>query len=48
MKHRKLKLNENDQKYLQKIVKKVKEINRARILLLLDKNEKIGDIADIL
>lgn len=48
MKHRKLKLSENDYKYLNKIVKKEKEINRARILLLLDKDEKIENIADIL
>jgi transposase len=48
MKHRKLKLTENDYKYLKKIIKKEKEINRGRILLLLDKDEKIEDIADIL
>ena len=48
MKHRKLKLSENDFKHLKMIVKKAKEINRARILLLLDKGKKIEDIADIL
>jgi transposase len=48
MKHRKLKLSENDNKYLKKLVKKAKEINRGRILLLLDKDEKIEDVADIL
>jgi len=48
MKHRKLNLSENDYEYLQKIIKKAKEINRGRILLLLDKDVKIEDIADIL
>ena len=48
MKHKNLKLSENDHIYLKKIVKKAKEINRGRILLLLDKGEKIEDVADIL
>ncbi|WP_067091594.1 helix-turn-helix domain-containing protein, partial [Methanobrevibacter curvatus] len=48
MKHRKLELRENDYNSLKKMVKKEKEINRARILLLLNKGKKIEDIADIL
>jgi len=48
MKHRKLKLSEKDQMYLKKMVKKAKEINRGRILLLLDKGMKNEDIADVL
>ena len=48
MKHRKLELSENDHKYLKKMVKKAKEINRGRILLLLNKGKKNEDIADYL
>ncbi|KZX15085.1 hypothetical protein MBCUR_03200 [Methanobrevibacter curvatus] len=48
MKHRKLELRKNDYNCLKKMVKKEKEINRARILLLLNKDKKIEDIADIL
>jgi transposase len=48
MKHRNLKLNENDREYLNNVVKKAKEMNRARILLLLDKGKKIQEIVDIL
>jgi transposase len=47
MSKKRLKLQENDEKSLKKIVRKAKEALRANILLLLDKGFKNVEIAEI-
>ncbi|KZX14403.1 hypothetical protein MBFIL_08820 [Methanobrevibacter filiformis] len=48
MKQRRVELDDEEDVCLKKMVKKEKEISRARILLLLDRGKKIKDIADYL